>query len=267
LRGASSGGGLAIAIAPSRAALGRPGLAIAVVCHKATSRGFGASCPWPRFVYEQVRSLDREGQCPPSGEEEGRDRLRRDTCNAVNAILGGHAGGAAGGVPGSGDERNRIWCLRPVWSVARRMRSIASARVERGQLPEDAVEDIDDVEEPEPEAPPRLPAAGELSEHGPVESRRPGSQLGPRGPRVFICFPRARTARPPALRPGPGPFLDSQILDVERDELAERRSAAANPSSGSARASRCLSARATVRAGRAQSGAAVRTRRSSLIGC
>ena len=43
--------------------------------------------------------------------------------------------------------------------------------------------------------------------------------------------------------------------------------AAANPSSGSARASRRVSARATIRAGRAQSGAAVRTRRSSSIGC
>ena len=33
---------------------------------------------------------------------------------------------------------------------------------------------------------------------------------------------------------------DSGILDVERDGLAERPSAAADPSSGSARASRCV---------------------------
>jgi hypothetical protein len=45
--------------------------------------------------------------------------------------------------------------------------SIASARVEREQqLPEDAVEGIDDVEEPAPEALLRLRTAGELSGPG-----------------------------------------------------------------------------------------------------
>jgi hypothetical protein len=66
--------------------------------------------------------------------------------------------------------------------------SIASARVEREQqLPEDAVEDIDDVEEPEPEAPPRLRAAGEdiLRRGQDVRSSSLESDIGDRLLRVL----------------------------------------------------------------------------------
>ena len=171
--------------------------------------------------------------------------LRRDTCNAVRrdtrwtcrrrcwwrSGTDGTEFGAKTGLVGG-----EVVCG-----------SIASARVEREQqLPEDAVEDIDDVEELAAEAPPWLRTAGELSQPG---RWNPGALAS------------AWTARPACLRLFPAGAYgtatcaclvlvhsDSQMLDVERDQLAERGSAAANPSRGSARASRCLSARATARA-------------------